>query len=94
MRVVRGVMTLGLVVLMAACATERAMMPTPNLHLEPDEDIYSELSEGLKSTEVGLFYVTGRVPEQDENGKLIYGFGRSPSLGFGTAVVDLGEDIT
>lgn len=93
-KIMRNVGILVLSALLSACATERTMMPTPNLHLEPDEDIYSELSEGLRSTEVKLFYVTDRVPEQDENGNLTYGFGRSPSLGFGTAVVDLGEDIT
>jgi esterase/lipase superfamily enzyme len=33
-------------------------------------------------------------PEKDENGNLKYGYERSASLAFGTAVVDLGEDIS
>ena len=41
-----------------------------------------------------MFYVTDRAPEKDENGKLVYGYGRSASLAFGSTVVDLGEDIS
>ncbi|MCP3870195.1 MAG: alpha/beta hydrolase [Gammaproteobacteria bacterium] len=48
----------------------------------------------MKSTEVPLFFVTDRSPEQDEEGNLRYGYGRSPSLALGTAVVDLGKNIT
>ena len=69
-------------------------MPTPNVHLEPNRDFYGTLDPSLKSTEVPLFYITDRAPEQDEAGNLRYGSGRSASLAFGTAVVDLGRDIT
>lgn len=69
-------------------------MPTPNVYVEPEQDVYADLAQPLKSTEVPLFYITDRVPEQDENGNLRYGYGRSNSLAFGTTVVDLGVDIT
>ena len=70
------------------------MMPTPNLHLNPERDFYGGLRRELESTEVPLFYVTDRAPEQDQEGELRYGYGRSASLAFGSAVVDLGVDIT
>jgi esterase/lipase superfamily enzyme len=85
---------LGLVLLLAGCSTARLMMPTPNVHLEYQRDVYADLAEPLQRTEVPLFYVTDRAPERDEAGDLRYGSGRSASLAFGTAVVDLGRDIT
>ncbi len=85
---------LGLVLLLTGCSTARVMMPTPNVYLEPERDVYADLATPLQSTEVPLFYVTDRAPEQDEEGNLRYGSGRSASLAFGTTVVDLGGDIT
>ena len=81
-------------VLLTACSGQRVMMPTPNVYNEADTEIYANLHPELKSTEVPLFFVTDRLPEQDENGNLKYGYGRSNSLAFGSAVVDLGEDIS
>ena len=85
---------LGLALLLTGCSTARVMMPTPNVHLESERDLYADLAEPLHGTEVPLFYVTDRAPEQDEEGNLQYGSGRSASLAFGTTVVDLGGDIT
>jgi esterase/lipase superfamily enzyme len=70
------------------------MMPTPNVHLDPERDFFAGLHRELESTEVPLFYVTDRAPEQDEDGTLSYGYARSVSVAFGSAVVDLGVDIT
>jgi esterase/lipase superfamily enzyme len=85
---------LALVLILTGCAGARVMMPTPNVHLDPSRDFYGGLHQDLQSTEVPLFYVTDRAPEQDEEGKLRYGYERSASVGFGTAVVDLGRNIT
>jgi hypothetical protein len=49
------------------------MMPTPNVHLDPKRNFFADLARGLKSTEVKLFYITNRAPEQDEKGNLHYG---------------------
>ena len=84
-----------LVPLLTACSGPRVMMPTPNIYVDSGTtDTYSGLHQNLKSTEVPLFYITDRAPEQDENGNLKYGYMRSTSLAFGSTVVDLGEDIT
>jgi esterase/lipase superfamily enzyme len=48
----------------------------------------------LRTPEVDILYVTDRRPEQDEAGKLRYGYGRSKSVAFGSVVVDIGHDLT
>ena len=83
-----------LVLILTGCAGARVMMPTPNVYLDPDHDFYAGLHQELKSTEVPLFYVTDRAPEENRGGDLRYGYERSASLAFGTAVVDLGVDIS
>ena len=85
---------LGISVLITGCSGARVMMPTPNVYLDSEQDVYADLSAPLKSTEVPLFYITDRAPERDEEGNLRYGSGRSNSLAFGKTVVDLGVDIT
>jgi esterase/lipase superfamily enzyme len=88
----RGVVALCL--FLAGCAGARVMMPTPNVHLDPSRDFYTEIHPELKRTEVRLFYITDRAPEQTEDSEVRYGYQRSASLGFGSAVVDLGGDTT
>ena len=85
---------LALIFVLSGCAGPRLMMPTPNLYLDEGHDGYKDLPPSLKSTEVRLFYITDRAPEDVEEGNLRYGYGRSPSLALGTAVVDLGVGIT
>lgn len=69
-------------------------MPTPNLYLNSKEDVYGKLSTELKGTQVPLYYMTDRKPEHDDKGNLEYGYDRSPSMGFGKATVELGENLT
>jgi esterase/lipase superfamily enzyme len=83
-----------LILLLAACSGQRLMMPTPNVEVNPEKDQYADLHQDLKSTQVPIFYITDRAPEQDENGKLEYGYKRSHSLAFGKTVVELGEDLS
>jgi esterase/lipase superfamily enzyme len=83
-----------MVILCAGCAGPRVLMPTPALYADTGEDLFAELEQPLKRSEVRLLYVTDREPERDESGKLSYGSGRSASLAFGTTVVDLGTDTT
>ncbi|MGB5457102.1 MAG: alpha/beta hydrolase [Gammaproteobacteria bacterium] len=86
---------MGLVILLTGCTTgPRVMMPTPNVYVGTERDVYADLTQPLKTSEVPLFYITDRVPEQDDEGNLRYGTGRSGSLAFGSTVVDLGVDIT
>jgi esterase/lipase superfamily enzyme len=70
------------------------MMPTPNVYLGSELDLYSDLAAPLQSTEVRLFYVTDRTPQQNEHGNIRYDAGRSASLAFGTTVVNLGAELS
>lgn len=82
-----------LVILLTGCSS-RVLMPTPNIYLDNKDAIFEQLETPLKSTEVRMFYITDRVPQQNKNGSISYGFGRSSSLAFGTTIVDLGVDMT
>jgi len=81
-------------VLLLGCSGQRKMMPTPNLYVDSGPGLYEDLAPDLQTSEVPIFYVTDRVPEKDENGKLKYGYGRSASQAFGKALVALGDDLT
>jgi esterase/lipase superfamily enzyme len=85
---------LAVALVLSACSGQRVLMPTPNVYVDSSIDHYQEIHPNLKSTEVRLFYITDRIPGQDENGNLEYGYGRSPSLAFGSTVIDLGENIS
>ena len=83
------------ILVLVACHGPRVLMPTPNVYVgDTDHEVYTGLPDELKNTEVPLFYITDRVPEKDKNGNLKYGYLRSPSLAFGSTVVDLGEEIS
>jgi esterase/lipase superfamily enzyme len=66
-------------------------MPVPNLyHGTNAPELFEEsLSSELKSSEVDLLFITDRQPETDDDGNLIYGYKRSYSLAYGSAVVSL-----
>ena len=82
------------VLAITGCSTQRTMMPTPNVYLDAENDYFSDVPSALKSTEVPLLYITDRTPEQETDGSLKYGYGRSESMAFGKAIVDLGSEIS
>ncbi len=69
------------------------MMPTPNVYADDHAPLFVSLPEHHKSNEVELVFLTDRTPENDETGKLTYGYGRSNSLAMGTVVVNLGDRL-
>ena len=85
---------IALALLLVGCSSQRVMMPTPNVYLKPDYDVFSTLNPSLKTTDLDMLFITDRAPEQDDEGNLVYGYDRSGSLAFGRVVVELGEDIT
>lgn len=80
--------------MLVGCSSVRLLMPTPYANLSGDFDPYQHLNTALKRTEVRVFYITDRMPEQKDDGSIGYGYRRSSSLGFGTAVVDLGTNVS
>ena len=83
-----------LTLLLVGCSSTPKLMPTPNIYA--DGGSYPELSvpPALKSNEVDLLFVTDRAPETTTDGTLEYGAGRSASVGFGSAIVEIGNDLS
>ena len=70
-------------------------MPTPNVYVGAEQaEIYQDVPAELQSNKIDLLYVTDRRPEKNDSEELFYGFGRSPSLAFGSAVVEIGEKLS
>jgi esterase/lipase superfamily enzyme len=80
--------------LLAGCATQRPLMPTPNLYAAQVEAPYAAaLPEALRTVRVQIPYATDRAPEPRADGRMDYGIGRSASLAVGTAVVQIGDGV-
>jgi esterase/lipase superfamily enzyme len=69
-------------------------MPTPNIYAYGGNYPESSVPPGLKSNEVNLLFVTDRAPETTAEGTLEYGAGRSASTGFGSAIVEIGNNLS
>jgi esterase/lipase superfamily enzyme len=80
--------------MLVGCSASHKLMPTPNIYTNggsyPDEDV----PQGLKSSKVDLLFVTDRVPEIIADGLFEYGTGRSASVGFGSAIVEIGSNLS
>ena len=79
---------------LAGCAGERWLAPAPTIYTLGTEAPFQNLSPSLRSAEVDVLFVTDRKPERDQEGHLAYGFGRSASVAYGSAVVRLGSDLS
>jgi esterase/lipase superfamily enzyme len=79
-----------LLILMAACSSQRVLMPAPNLYQGSNApELFNDLSEESRGNEIDLLFVTDRTPGRDDQGELAYGYGRSHSIAFGSAVVKI-----
>lgn len=81
-------------ILFVGCSSTPKLMPTPNIYLDGGSYPESRVLPDLKSNEVDLLFVTDRVPETTADGTLVYGTGRSASVGFGSVIVEIGNDLT
>lgn len=79
--------------LLSACASAPQLMPTPNLYNGEKGYPASEVQAAHKSAAIDLLYVTDRSPVND-HGVLAYGSGRSASVAFGSALIDIGEGLS
>jgi esterase/lipase superfamily enzyme len=87
-----GICTLLVLALLGGCS--RAMMPAPNLYTSAIQQPFSHLSQGLKSSQVDVLYVTDRALAEEESETAKYGSGRSYSVAFGSVVVEIGDDLS
>ncbi len=76
--------------IIAGCASTPTLMPTPNLYTGEKEYPQSELNAELQNPRVDMLYVTDRAPDPQKR-ELEYGSERSPSIAFGSALVDIGQ---
>ncbi len=95
LRIVCTVNTLFLAMLfLAGCASPRPLMPVPNLYIGDDApELFTALSSEQQNNRVDLLYVTDRVPETNDDGVLTYGYGRSRSAAFGSAIVTIEPEL-
>lgn len=73
------------------CAVE--LPSAPKLHQQAGPSPWAGVDQSLLKPEMEILYATDRQPETVD-GKATYGFGRSASLAFGSAVVEMGEGLT
>jgi len=90
----KGIFPIVVMLVLAGCTTTRTLIPTPAMYVDQKEGLFEDVPPALRTSEVDILYVTDRKPEQDEAGNLQYGYGRSKSVAFGSAVVDIGHDLT
>lgn len=75
--------------LLTACSSSRSLMPVPNIYKGADAPkLFNDLPAELRNSEADLLYLTDRTPEKDDKGNLEYGYGRSHSAAFGSAIVN------
>jgi esterase/lipase superfamily enzyme len=79
---------------LAGCSSTPKLMPTPNIYLGDGGYPESNVPEGLRTNKVDLLYVTDRAPETPKGGALVYESVRSASLGFGSVIVEFGDDLS
>ena len=78
------------ILMLTGCASGPTLMPTPNLYNGGKEYPQSKLNAEQKNARVDMLYVTDRAPDPEKD-QLEYGSGRSPSIGFGSALIDIGQ---
>ena len=80
------------VLLLVGCAPK--LMPTPYLYATAHQPLFEDLRPELQGTQIDVLYVTDRVPEDDGAGSRRYGYERSTSVGYGSAVLEIGRDMS
>ena len=66
--------------LLGGCSSHYRLMPTPEVYaLGIKEPFAASLPAQLKSADANIMYVTDRIPEPREDGRLDYGLGRDHS---------------
>ncbi len=94
METASSVAALFLTLLLVGCSSAPKLMPTPNIYADGGSYPESNVPPGLKSNKVDLLFVTDRAPETTADGTLKYGIVRSASVGFGSAIVEIGNDLS
>jgi esterase/lipase superfamily enzyme len=82
-------LTIILIVTMA-CSSARPLMPAPNIYQGQTADqVFADTPEDWHKSQMEIMYATDRIPRDNKDGSFGYGSGRSASLAFGTAIVEI-----
>jgi esterase/lipase superfamily enzyme len=81
------------ILLLTGCASVPTLMPTPNSYLGEAGYPETKVKPEQKTTLMDILYATDRSPLFGKD-SIDYGSGRSPSLAFGSAVVDVGDHLS
>lgn len=90
--IVRVGLCLGLVML-SACVSAPALMPTPNIYTQAGHYAVENVNSAYQNNRADVLYVTDRAANTNEKDGLIYGADRSPSVAFGSTQVQIGKDV-
>ena len=74
------------------CQTPQ-LMKTPNLYATGDINPFFECPPEYHNNEVDVLYITDRAVVDRRGGNKYYGFGRSPSVAFGSCKVEIGDEV-
>jgi esterase/lipase superfamily enzyme len=78
-----------------ACSSARPLMPAPNVYRgQTAEQVFGDAPKDWHHSQMKLMYATDREPRENKDGSFGYGSGRSASLAFGTAVVEIKGDLS
>jgi esterase/lipase superfamily enzyme len=92
---IRFVLLLGAVALLAGCHGTEYLMPTPNLYSYGMKEPFTNVPPELQNNKVEVLYLTDRKEaEHSTEQNRMYGFGRSRSLAFGVATMEIGENVS
>ncbi len=80
--------------LLAACAAEDHLMPTPNLYSTGLQNPFPNVPPEFRTNTVDVLYLTDRVPLNDSPDHREYGYGRSRSMAFGISQVQFGDNVS
>lgn len=83
---------IGLMLFLTGCA-QTVMLP-PTIYAAAEAEVFGEIEDALASRVIDVAYFTDRQAETSKSGQFGYGIGRSQSLAFGTARVEIGKDLS
>jgi esterase/lipase superfamily enzyme len=90
----RSVAVAVLACVLAGCAANHALMPTPAVYTGPDaKPLFTDASIDSRSPTLDLLFITDRAPAE-RAGDLPYTASRSRSMAFGSAMIDFGKDVS
>jgi esterase/lipase superfamily enzyme len=90
-----GIFVSTLPLILAGCATSYTMMPTPVLYTGAQaQPLFAEAPARSDSPTLDLLFVTDRAPAKDGVDDVPYTADRARSIGFGSAEVRFGNDVS